>query len=155
MTEHRSGRGWAAGLARPHTWPCRHCEMVTDYHLERDSQLRRAESLDRRDEIDRLIVFKDWLRAYEWQTEPPEDADADQGENWADDADEWARADVSEPGNAATGDADPLGAARRAVDALPVEVDLDDDPAAGPGRGSADAEDHSDDRQSDALELTS
>ena len=37
-----TGRGWAAGLARPHVWACRHCGMVEDYRLLRRSNLARV-----------------------------------------------------------------------------------------------------------------
>lgn len=115
------GRGWAAGLDRPHIWLCRHCDMVDDYHLERDAQLRRKESLDRRDEIDRLVVFKDWLRTYEWESQQP-DQDADPGDGDADWAADWA-AEIP----AQRGTPDPVDIARRAVDAVPdADDELDD-----------------------------
>lgn len=113
------GRGWAAGLDRPHVWPCRHCDMVEDYHLERDAQLRRKESLDRRDEIDQLVVFKDWLRAYEWESQrPDQDADpVDHDDDWIAD---WAAAIPAQRGST-----DPVAEARRAVDAVPDLTDSD------------------------------
>src|SRR5438309_1608412 len=66
-----TGRGWAAGLARPHVWPCRHCGMVEDYRLLRQAQLEYAEGAHNRDEDYQLVTFKDWLRAYQWE-QPPE-----------------------------------------------------------------------------------
>ncbi len=116
------GRGWAAGQARPHTWLCRHCDMVGDYHRERDSQLRRVESLDRRDEIDRLVTFKEWLRTYEWDTDPHrQDNDHAQtgtdrvGTDQAGDPRQYGGRERSGPDP----DGDPVGTARRAVDAIP------------------------------------
>lgn len=56
---------------RPHLWPCRHCVMVEDYRLTRDSQLRLAEGAHRQDEdYPRPITFKEWLRAFEWERDP-------------------------------------------------------------------------------------
>ena len=138
-----SGRGWVAGRSRPHHWPCRHCGMVTDYHLLRDAQLRAAESLDRRDEIDSLITFKEWLRAYEWDTDPrqPDDqavADTNQAaasdDGWAvnrDGAAGWRQAatsDVAVPQQrTCSPDRDSVQVARQAVDAIPDVDSLADD----------------------------
>lgn len=116
------GRGWAAGLHRPHRWPCRHCGMVEDYHLLRDAQLRAKESLSRRDEIDRLVVFKDWLRAYEWPSQRP-DLDTDTS---GDDGAHRAVAGAAEGVGAIPAQrdgADPVERARQAVDAVPGPVD--------------------------------
>ncbi len=66
-----TGRGWAAGLARPHRWSCKHCGMVEDYRLTRQAQLEYTEGPHGRGEDYRLITFKDWLRAYQWE-QPPE-----------------------------------------------------------------------------------
>lgn len=129
------GRGWAPGQARPHVWPCRHCGMVTDYHLTRDAQLRRAESLDRRDEPDQAVTFKDWLRAYEWDDTTRWDGFDDQPDpDTADDADAawagvWAAHQPSGIDSAAsTGrpDVDPITVARAAVNAIPQPRDGDD-----------------------------
>lgn len=120
------GRGWAAGLARPHYWPCRHCDMVGDYHLERDAQLRRSETLDRRDEIDRLIVFRDWLRAYEWESNRPDHDDADDTSDAAhgDEDDDWAAAWAPHTPTVPA-PRDPVDQARAAVDAVPSVELLD------------------------------
>lgn len=135
MNRHDSPRrGWAAGLARPHGWPCRHCGMVTEYHLVRDAQLRAAESLDRRDEIDRLITFKQWLRVYEWDTDPrrgdeqatatteaadPSDAEGDKA---GDNERGGPAVEAAVPHQRVSPEADPVAGARRAVAAIP---DLD------------------------------
>ena len=65
-----TGGGWAAGQARPHVWPCRHCGMVEDYRLLRQAQLEYAEGAHNRDEDYRLVTFKDWLHAYQWEQPP-------------------------------------------------------------------------------------
>lgn len=136
-----SGRGWAAGRSRPHHWPCRHCGMVTDYHLLRD-------------EVDRLITFKEWLRAYEWETDPRHLDDqaatdtnqataADDG--WTADqgkTEDWSHAgttDVVVPQQrTASPDRDPVGAARQAVDSIPDADSLVDDSWSSPPLTAAD-----------------
>jgi hypothetical protein len=135
-----AGRGWAARRSRPHRWPCRHCGMVTDYHLLRDAQVRAVESLERRDEIDRLITFKEWLRAYEWDTDPrrrdlDDHVSADQVDGQVAAGNEcWGQqdaADLAVPQQRSTPPdrcRDAVGAARRAVDAIP-----DNDPASDHG----------------------
>jgi hypothetical protein len=122
--------------------------MVTDYHLLRDAQLRATESLDRRDEIDRLITFKEWLRAYEWDTDParlgyeqatadldtPDPRNTDQDADWdtvwgnnrrvpaVEDAVPRQRTQVAED--------DPVAGAHRAVAAIPApNPDRDSDRA--------------------------
>lgn len=45
---------------------CRHCDMVRDYHLVIDAQLRRIE-VAARDENARLTTFREWLIRFEWE----------------------------------------------------------------------------------------
>src|SRR4051812_44476850 len=97
-----TGRGWAAGLARPHVWPCRHCGMVDDYRLQRQAQLEYAEGEHNRDEDYRLVTFKDWLRAYQWEQPPDVPSIPEQ------------RSSTS-----------PIDAARRAVAAIPDPAEVD------------------------------
>lgn len=93
--------GWTAGQARPHLWPCRHCGMVEDYRLLRQAQLEYAEGPHNRDEDYRLVTFKDWLRAYQWE-QPPDD---------------WR---IPEQRNSTS----PIEAARRAVSAIPDAIEV-------------------------------
>lgn len=46
---------------RGHGPDCKHCQLVEAYRLERDSQVRHAESLACGDEDFRPITFKEWL----------------------------------------------------------------------------------------------
>ena len=72
--------------------------MVEDYRLLRQAQLEYAEGPHSRDEDYRLVTFKDWLRAYQWE-QPPDESRA-----------------IPEQRSAAV---DPIDAARRAVSAIP------------------------------------
>jgi hypothetical protein len=54
--------------SRPHVWPCRHCDMVADYRLNREAQTQAAEGVFRQDEDYRLTTFKQWLQAFEWDS---------------------------------------------------------------------------------------
>jgi hypothetical protein len=92
--------------SRPHLWPCRHCAMVDDYRLLREAQLDYAEGPHNRDENYRLVTFKDWLRAYQWE-QPPE-------ESW-----------VIPEQRGSTSAVDPIDAARRAVSAIPDPIAVD------------------------------
>lgn len=63
-----SGRDDGAG-SRPHVWPCRHCDMVDDYRLNRENEAQLAEGVFRQDEDYRLTTFKQWLQAFEWDSQ--------------------------------------------------------------------------------------
>jgi hypothetical protein len=64
--------------SRPHVWPCRHCDMVDDYRLNREAQLQAAEGVFRQDEDYRATTFKEWLQAFEWDsTQERHERDAD------------------------------------------------------------------------------
>jgi hypothetical protein len=77
--------------------------MVEDYRLLRQAQLEYAEGTHNRDEDYRLVTFKDWLRAYQWE-QPP------QTETWA----------IPEQRSATS----PIDAARRAVAAIPDPTEV-------------------------------
>lgn len=80
------GRG-----SRPHRWPCRHCDMVDDYRLNREAQIQLAEGVFRQDEDYQLDTFKDWLRTFEWPRYDPAGHRVEQdwpAQDWA--AAEWA-----------------------------------------------------------------
>jgi hypothetical protein len=80
--------------------------MVDDYRLLRQAQLEFAESGHNRDEEYRLVTFKDWLRAYQWE-QPP-------------DSEVWAI-----PQQRMSSAVDPIDAARRAVSAIPDPDEVD------------------------------
>ncbi len=113
---------------RPHTWPCRHCDMVDDYRLNRENEAQLAEGRFRQDEDYRLTTFKRWLQSFEWDSvrdriQRDRDARHDGGDQvadgWGDDrADGWeaewaARGADPQPG--------PRGQSRAAVLARPVQ----------------------------------
>ncbi|MCO1659205.1 hypothetical protein [Pseudonocardia humida] len=62
-------------VRRPHRWACRHCDMVTDYRLTRDAELRQAKGAFAHDEDYQLTTFKQWLQSFQW--EQPRDIDTD------------------------------------------------------------------------------
>ena len=85
--------------------------MVDDYRLLRQAQLEVAESGHNRDEDYRLVTFKDWLRAYQWEQPPDTDTDSHD-------------AAIPEQRTSASV-VDPIDAARRAVSAIPDGVEVD------------------------------
>jgi hypothetical protein len=46
---------------------CRHCEMVEDFRLAQDTDVRRID-VACRDEDARPVTFRQWLTFYEWTT---------------------------------------------------------------------------------------
>jgi hypothetical protein len=97
----RSGGGPGS---RPHVWPCRHCNMVADYRLNRDAQTQLAEGVFRQDEDYRLTTFKEWLQAFEWDS-ARERHEQDTAERDGSDAGFADRA--ADVGDRSTADADP------------------------------------------------
>jgi hypothetical protein len=77
--------------------------MVEDYRLLRQAQLEYAEGAHNRDEDYRLVTFKDWLRAYQWEQPPETQALA-----------------IPKQG----GSTSPIDAARRAVAAIPDPTEV-------------------------------
>lgn len=52
-----------------HSGNCRHCDMVESFLLAQDSDIRRIE-VAAQDEDARPISFREWLRRFEWETDP-------------------------------------------------------------------------------------
>lgn len=57
------------GLRKPHPRHCRHCSMVEDYRLTRDSMIR-AREVACADEDLVPVTFKEWLMSYRYEQEP-------------------------------------------------------------------------------------
>lgn len=68
MTETREPVDAGRDRSRPHVWPCRHCDMVDDYRLNRENEIQLAEGRFRQDEDYRLTTFKRWLQTFEWDS---------------------------------------------------------------------------------------
>lgn len=98
--------------SRPHVPTCRHCDMVDDYRLTRQAQLQHAEGLHRQDQDYRAVVFKDWLRHFQWETEP----DTTNPHLEPPDTPDTDTPDTDTPDTG--GGVDPLEAARHSVTAL-------------------------------------
>lgn len=50
------------------TATCRHCEMVEEFRLAQDADIRRID-VACRDEDAQPVAFREWLRHYPWTTE--------------------------------------------------------------------------------------